>query len=110
METAALASTTSGAANVAPAPPAQQAAPAAPKAAEPQPAAQISAPPATTATVQSDLAQVLLQLDNLPQEQPNAPLTVSLEGKADALRQALAEVELGETGADVSGLILNASV
>jgi hypothetical protein len=56
------------------------------------------------------LAAVLLQLDNLPQEHPNSPTTLNLEDKADQLRQALVDVQLGQTGADVSGLVLNASV
>jgi hypothetical protein len=62
--------------------------------------------------IQSVLTSVELALDNLPQEQPNAPLTIALEGQVSTLRSALTQVSLGEVDSSAgyfSGLLLNAS-
>jgi hypothetical protein len=67
----------------------------------------------TAQQIQAALAQLLQQLDNQPEEHPNAPAVVLLQNKETALRAALTQVSLGTPGpgqAYLSGVVLNAEV
>ena len=69
-------------------------------------------PPPSALQIQSALDTVLLNLDNLPEEHPNAPATVTLQNQESTLRVALEQVLLGTPGpvlASISGVLLNAA-
>jgi hypothetical protein len=79
---------------------------------QPAPAAEYNPPP-TEQQIQSALSALLQQLDNQPQEHPNAPAVVLLQNKETALRAALTQVLLGVPGPEeayLSGVVLNAAV
>ena len=80
--------------------------------AQPAPAAEYNPPP-TEQQIQSALSALLQQLDNQPEEHPNAPAVVLLQNKETALRAALTQVLLGVPGPEeayLSGVVLNAAV
>lgn len=66
----------------------------------------------TEAQIEATLSDVLFQLDDLPQQQPNSPVVALLEDEQNQLEQALGQAQIGDGPAlrTLSGVVLNATV